>query len=32
VFAVLTLVFMSLATESHAGHAEHGEHGGAAHH
>jgi F-type H+-transporting ATPase subunit a len=29
VFAVLTLVFMSLATESHAGH---GEPGGAAHH
>jgi F-type H+-transporting ATPase subunit a len=29
VFAVLTLVFMSLATESHA---EHGEPGGAAHH
>jgi F-type H+-transporting ATPase subunit a len=30
VFAILTLVFMSLATESHAGHGE--EHGGAARH
>ena len=29
VFAILTLVFMSLATESHA---QHGEPGGAAHH
>jgi F-type H+-transporting ATPase subunit a len=29
VFAILTLVFMSLATESHAAH---GEPGGAAHH